>query len=299
MRRKSQKVKRSKVEWVFEIFNYTFLSILAISCILPFFHLLAVSFSSANAAIQGRVGLWPVEFDTFSYEFAFTQTGILRSIWISVQRLLLGVPIGLGLTIMAAYPLSKTDKELPFRSAISWFFVATMFISAGLIPFFLVVSATGLRNSLWALVIPHSVWAFNLTILLNVFRQIPREYEESALMEGASQFRIMCQIYLPLAKATLAALLLFIAVGHWNEWFNAMIFIDHRANLPMQAYLRGTLILPDFTLLDMEQIQMMMRLNTRTFGAAQIMIGTIPILLVYPFLQRYFIKGMALGGLKG
>jgi len=294
-----QKIKKSFGEKTFEAFNYTFLTILALSCLLPFIHMAALSLSSATAAVQGLVGLWPVDFTTFSYYFAFTQTGLIRSIGISTWRVALGVPISLILTTLAAYPLSKTNKELPGRTAISWFFIATMFFSAGLIPFFLVVSATGLRNSMWALVIPGSVWAFNLAILLNVFRQIPRDYEESALMEGASQFRILWQIYVPLSKATLAALTLFIAVGHWNEWFHGLIFIDMRADQPMQTYLRGNLVLPDFTLLSPEQFALFLQFNVRTFQAAQIMIGTIPILLVYPFLQRYFVKGMALGGLKG
>jgi len=294
-----RRMKKSVGEKVFEGFNYTFLTILALSCILPFIHIAALSLSSAAASVQGIVGLWPVDFTTFAYYFAFSRTGLIRSIGISVWRVGLGVPISLLLTVLAAYPLSKTNKELPGRTAISWFFIATMFFSAGLIPFFLVVNATGLRNSMWALVIPGSVWAFNLAIMLNVFRQIPRDYEESALMEGASQFRVLWQIYIPLSKATLAALTLFIAVGHWNEWFHGMIFIDHRMNQPMQTYLRGNLILPDFTLLNPDQFALFLQFNVRTFHAAQIIIGTIPILLVYPFLQRYFVKGMALGGLKG
>jgi len=295
----SKKIKKSPGEKTFEVFNYSLLTILALSCLLPFIHIAALSFSSATAAMQGRVGLWPVDFTMFSYNFAFTRTGLINSIGISVQRVILGVPISMGLVILAAYPLSKTDKELPFRTAISWFFVITMVVGAGLVPFFLVVSATGLRNTIWALVIPGAVGVFNITILLNVFRQIPRDYEESALMDGASQFRILWQIYVPLSKATLAALVLFTTVGHWNEWFHGMIFMDMRSDQPMQTYLRGNLIMPDFTLLSPEQFIEMMQFNTRTFGAAQIMIGTIPILLVYPFLQRYFIKGMALGGLKG
>lgn len=299
MRAKRNKIKLTTGEKVFEVFNYSFLTILALSCVLPFMHIFAMSLSSASAAIQGRVALWPVGFTTFSYEFAFTQTGLLRSIGISLHRVALGVPISMVFTILAAYPLSKTDRELPGRTFVSWFFVVTMFVGAGLIPSFLVVSATGLRNTMWALVIPGSVSAWNVTILLNVFRQIPRDYEESALMEGASQFRILWQIYFPLSKATMAVLTLFSAVGHWNEWFAGMIFMDRRADQPMQTYLRGILIQPDFTLMDPELVVRFMEFNTRTMQAASIMIGTIPILLVYPFLQRYFIKGMTLGGLKG
>ena len=174
-----------------------------------------------------------------------------------------------------------------------------MFIHAGLIPFYMVVSATGLRNTIWALVIPASVSAYYITILLNVFRQIPKEFEESALLDGASQLRILFQIYLPLSKATLAALGLFTSVAIWNEWFHGMIFIDRRADLPMQTYLRTTLIQRDFTLINPEEIMLMMQVTTQTFNAAQIMMGTVPILLVYPFLQRHFVKGLTLGGLKG
>ena len=293
------KIKLSKGEWAFEIFNYTFLTILALSCVLPFIHLLAVSFSSSAAAIQGRVGFWPVEFTLASYEFAIQGTGMIRALVVTIQRLGLGIPINMILVILAAYPLSKTDAELPGRTVIAWVFVVTMLIGAGLIPTFLVVSATGLRNTLWALVLPGAVSAFHITLLLNVFRQLPKELEESALMDGASQLRILFQIYIPLSMATLAALTLFNAVGHWNDWFSGMIYMDRRVDFPLQTYLRGMIIDRDFTLIDPDQIAMMMQINTRTFNAAQIMIATIPILCVYPFLQRYFVKGMTLGSLKG
>lgn len=286
-------------EKIFVVSNYTFLGVLAVSCLLPFMHMLALSFSSSAAATAGRVTLWPVDFALNSYQFAFQRPEFIAAFLVSVKRVLLGVTFNMLILVLAAYPLSKTNRELPGRTWISWIFVVTMFVGGGLIPTYLVVSATGIRNSIWALILPGAVQAFNITILLNFFRQLPKELEESAFIDGAGQLKILFSIYLPLSIPALATLIIFNTVGHWNEWFSAIIYIDSQKKYPLQTYLQGMIVDPDWTLVDTTQRELMAKISGRTFKAAQILIATVPVLIVYPFLQRYFIKGMTLGSLKG
>ena len=286
-------------EKTFVVFNYMFLGLLAVSCLLPFIHMVAISFSSSAAATAGRVTLWPVDFALNSYQFAFQRPEFVTAFLVSVERVLLGVTFNMLILVLTAYPLSKSGRELPGRTWISWIFVVTMFVGGGLIPTYLVVSATGIRNSIWALIIPGAVQAFNITILLNFFRQLPKELEESAFIDGAGQLKILFSIYLPLSIPALATLTIFNTVGHWNEWFSALIYMDSQKKYPLQTYLQGMIVDPDWTLVDTTQRELMAKISSRTFKAAQILIATVPVLVVYPFLQKYFIKGMTLGSLKG
>lgn len=284
---------------LFVCFNYAFLTLLALSCLAPFVHMLALSFSSKNATTAGLVGFWPVQFTLSSYDYCFRTPAFLTAFGMSLKRIVLGVSFDMALLILTAYPLSKTNRQLPGRTFLSWIFVLTMFVGGGLIPTYLVVNATGIRNTLWALVLPGAVQAYNITILLNFFRQIPKELEEAAIIDGAGQFNILLRVFIPLATPALATLVLFDAVGHWNEWFSGIIYMDSQKNYPLQSYLQGILITPNFSLVDPTQIALLAKVNTKTFKAAQILIATVPVLCVYPFLQKYFVKGMTLGSLKG
>ncbi|MDR1061509.1 MAG: carbohydrate ABC transporter permease [Clostridiales bacterium] len=293
------KIKLTKGEIAFEICNYFFMALLALVCVLPFVHILALSFSSSAAATQGRVSIWPVDFALNSYQYVFQKKEFISSFLVTVRRVLLGVSLDMAILVLAAYPLSKSNRAFPGRTFLAWIFVVTMFVSGGMIPSYLVVTGTGLKNSILALVVPGSVQAFSITILLNFFRQIPQELEESAVIDGASQFRALLQIYLPLSLPALATLVVFDTVGHWNAWFDGLLYMDMRLDYPLQTYLRGVIVEPDFTLIDASQLELMAKISSKTFQAAQIIIATVPILLIYPFLQKYFIKGMTLGSLKG
>ncbi|MDR1599742.1 MAG: carbohydrate ABC transporter permease [Oscillospiraceae bacterium] len=292
-------IRKSAGERAFEICNGAILSLLALLCLAPFVHILAVSLSSSQAATAGRVGFWPVDLSLNSYQYATQNPVFISAFGVTVRRVLLGVSVDTLLVTLAAYPLSKTNREMPGRTILAWIFVTTMFVGGGMIPSYLVVNATGLRNTLWALVIPGAVKPFNMTILLNFFRQTPKDLEESALIDGAPQPKILWYIYLPLALPALATLTIFDTVGHWNEWFSGLIYMDKQVNQPLQTYLRGVIIQPDFTLLNQQQIELMSKISSKTYQAAQIMIATTPVLAIYPFLQKYFIKGLTLGSLKG
>ncbi len=290
---------RSPGDVAFHVVNYTILVLLAASCVLPFLHVISLSFSSGVAADKALVGLWPVDFSLAAYQYAFGKTLFLRSIWNTVKRVILGVSISMVLTVLASYPLSKANRVFPGRTAFAWFFMVTMLIGGGLIPTYLVVTWTGIRNSIWALVLPGAVWGFNVALLLNFFRQIPAELEESAFMDGAGAWRILLQIYVPLSLPALATLTIFGTVAHWNEWFHGMIYLDSSRDYPLQTYLQGVIVQPSFDMLDQAQLELMLRLSRRTFNAAQIVIASVPIICVYPFLQKYFVRGLTLGSVKG
>jgi len=295
--RKKQLAFRSS--YIFDAFNCLFLGLLALSCLLPFVNVLAISLSDSAKAASGVVGLWPVEFTLSSYQFAFMKPRFTLSMWNSVVRVAVGLCVNLMLTILVAYPLSKRKRQLPGRTGIAWFFVLTMLISVGLIPRYLIVSWTGLRGSFWSMIIPGAVPIWYVLILLNFFRNLPVELEESATLDGAGHWRILFQIYVPLSLPCIASLIVFICVDHWNEWFSGALFLDRVEQYPLATYLHNVLKRPSFDNMDQNQLQQVMKISSRTLQSAQIMMGALPIILIYPFLQRFFVKGLTLGGLKG
>lgn len=290
---------RTRGEKLFDVVNVVIMFVLAVSCLIPIIHIAALSFSAAGEAGAGRVGLWPVGFTFNSYKFAFQKPDFIRSFFISVERVILGTAINMGLLIVTAYPLSKTKGEFPGRTAIMWFFVTTMFVSGGMIPTYMIVTSVGLKNTIWALIIPGAVSVYYLLVLTSFYRTIPKELDESALIDGASVWMVLFKIYIPLSMPALATLTLYTVVEHWNEWFYALIYIDNAHNYPLQTYLQNFIVRPDYSTMDKNQLELLLAVNTKTFRAAQIVIATVPVLCVYPFLQKYFIKGMTLGAVKG
>lgn len=282
---------------IFYAFNMIFIGVLAILCLLPFVHLMAVSFSSASAATGKLVTFWPIDFTLDSYKLTLGNDNFVNSIWITVQRTVWGTLLSIFTLSLAAYPLSKSDRVLKGRTLISWFYVFTMLFSAGFIPLYLVVLKLGMLNTMWALILPKMVIVFNLVLLLNFFRAIPEDFDEAALMDGAGYYRILFQIYIPLSMPALATLSLFTMVWHWNSWFDGLIYISDYTKYPLSTFLQNIVIQLDYSQLNMDEEEIR-NLSQRALNASQIMLGTLPILLVYPFLQRYFVKGIQLGGVK-
>jgi putative aldouronate transport system permease protein len=285
---------------LFMVVTYSALIALALLCLFPLLHVLALSLSSANAAAAGKVVLWPVDFTTKAYEFALDRPEFARSFWVSIKRVVLGTAVNMVLTVLVAYPLSKENAAFRWRTFYVWFFVLTMLFSGGLIPLYMIVRSTHLLDSIWALVLPNAVPVFNVVLLLNFFRALPRELEEAALIDGAGHWTILWQIYLPLSKPALATLTLFTIVFHWNSWFDGLIFMNSPANYPLQSYLQTLLQIDLFSVSGTGMDQRMLQLvSDQTLRAAQIFLAAIPILAIYPFLQRYFVKGVVLGSVKG
>lgn len=284
---------------LFTVFNYIILGFLALACFIPLVHVFAVSLSSSAAATGGLVTLWPVQFTFESYAYVARRAAFWQSMLVTVERVVLGVGLNMFFCIMCAYPLSKEKDQFRFRSVYAWYFFITMLISGGLIPFYMIIRQTGLIGTIWALVLPGAVPVYNIVLLLNFFRQTPRELEEAAIMDGAHQWTIMWRVYVPTSTAALATVALYSTVYHWNDWFSGILYMNNPAQYPLQSYLRSVVIDTKLTNMGSQDWQALALVSDKTVKCAQIFLAALPILCVYPFLQRYFVKGMVLGSVKG
>lgn len=298
------KTKTSPSRKIFLVINYIVLTIVSLMCILPFINLLAISFSDKTAVAANAVSFWPVGFNTAAYEFILGNDQFLRALWISVQRTVLGVLVNIILIILTAYPLSKSTQDFRLRNVFSWFFVVTILFSGGLIPTYMVVKYTGLMDTIWALVLPGAVQVFNMLVVMNYMRSLPKELEEAAYIDGAGHFQTLFNVILPVCTPTLATVMLFSFVGHWNSWYDGMIYMNTVDKYPLQTYLQTIVINPEAffrnaTNISAELGNFLNLVSARTTNAAQLFLATIPILCVYPFLQKYFTTGLVMGSVKG
>ncbi|WII38567.1 carbohydrate ABC transporter permease [Paenibacillus thiaminolyticus] len=278
--------------------NFVFLAVLSLLCLMPIVHILAISFSSGNAASAGKVLLWPVEFTPAAYQNVFGKPEYLRAFWITIQRVVLGTSLSMFLTILTAYPLSKETTQFRMRTLYVWVFVFTILFNGGLIPWYMTVKAVGLIDTIWALVLPGAIQVFNIILLLNFYRNLPKELEESSKIDGAGHFTTLWKIYAPLSLPALATTGLFTIVWHWNSWFDGMILMNHPDKYPLQTFLQSIIIKMDLRFLKSQDIELMQQLSDRTSKAAQIFVAALPILAIYPSLQRFFIKGIVMGSVK-
>lgn len=283
---------------IFNVCNITFLSIVTVVCILPFVHLLALSLSGSTAAAAGKVTFWPVDFTLKSYSFLLEKSDFIVSLGVTLKRVVLGTTLNMLLIVLTAYPLSKSPDRFRFRTAFAWFFVLTNFFSGGMIPHFMLIRDLNLFDSIWALVLPGAVAVGNVVLMINFFRTIPTSLEEAAMLDGAGAFRILFRVYLPVSLPGLATVLLFTIVGHWNAWFDGLLYMNSPANYPLQTYLSTLNVDVNTSLMTSDQLAQMKNVTDETLKAAQVFLGTLPIMLVYPFLQRYFVKGIVLGSVK-
>ncbi|ACX65014.1 carbohydrate ABC transporter permease [Paenibacillus lautus] len=285
---------------LFVITNTLVLSLITLLGIIPFVHLLSISLSSNTAAMAGEVRLWPVGFNLDAYRYLGEKVEFFRSFRVSLTRVVLGTAVNMLLVFITAYPLSKSNHQFKFRTPYVWFFAITMFFGGGLIPTYMVVKNTGLIDSVWALILPGALNVWNMVLMLNFFRTIPKELEEAATIDGAGHWRILWRIYLPVSLPSIATIGLFTIVGHWNAWFDGILYLNSPEKYPLQTYL-STLIMSinsQMTSISIEQIKAMENLSEKTLRTAQIFMGALPIMVVYPFLQKYFVKGMTVGSVK-
>jgi len=284
---------------VFYVVNIVFLSLTALLCLLPMFNILAISLSNATNARAGDVTFWPVNFTVASYQVAFSNKFFWSSLTISLERVLLGTTITMFMNIITAYPLSRDSGYFKARKYWIWYFFFPTLFGGGLIPTFLVVKFTGLYNTIWALVIPGCAGIWNCILMLNFFRQLPKELEEAAIMDGAGHMTVLWRIIVPVSKPVLATVALFTMVGHWNDWFAALIYSNGPQHYPLQTYLQSMLNLDLTKVTDFKQRQLLEQMSPKTLRAAMVFITALPILMVYPFLQKHFAKGLVLGSVKG
>ncbi|WP_157264579.1 carbohydrate ABC transporter permease [Paenibacillus oryzisoli] len=286
---------RTRGETVFSYINVFILSLISLSMILPFIHVAAKAFSSEAHVLAKDILLWPKGITTISFEYVLSNKQFYYSFGNSVFIAIVGTIISMALTVLAAYPLSR--KGLPYTRFMMLLFVITMFFNGGLIPTYLVVKQVGLLNSLWSLILPTALAPFNMILIRNFFMGVPDSLEESARMDGASNLRILTSIYLPLSVPALATVGMFYAVGYWNAFFQAMMYITDRQLMPLQMFLLQ--LVTDEKSADLVVNDVFREVTPETIRAAAILCAVVPILFVYPFIQRYFVKGVMLGAVKG
>jgi putative aldouronate transport system permease protein len=278
---------------------YVVLTLMAILCMFPLINVLALSFSSNMAIEAGKVSLWPVDFSMSAYKFAAGKKEFVDSIVVSIQRVGLGLVINTVLMIITAYPLSKESTQFRARTWFSWFFVFTILFSGGLVPTYVIVNQLGLMDTLWALVLPSALPVFNVILLLNFIRGLPKELTEAAFMDGSGHWSLLMRIIVPLSLPAIATTTLFTIVGHWNDWFAGLIYMNSPKHYPLASYLQTVIIKLDFSDIHSdEQIKLLGTINNRSVRAAEIFLGSLPVFLVYPFLQRYFMTGIVMGSVK-
>jgi putative aldouronate transport system permease protein len=279
---------------IFSIFNHILLVLAALSCFLPLLHLLAQSFSSKAAVNGNLVSFWPVDFTADAYAKTFRNSNFTGSMLISVVRTVLGTLISMFVITTAGYALSKNFRG---RNVLMWIFVFTMLFSGGLIPSYILITSLGMKDTMWALVLPGAFGAYNMILIMNFFKTIPKALEEAAFIDGASFFAIFQKIYLPLSLPGLATVGLFIMVGHWNSWFDGILYMSNTDNYPLASFLQTVVVQGSAQNMALTQSEAE-AMSEQSLKAAQIFISTLPIILVYPFLQRYFVKGIVLGAVK-
>lgn len=284
----------SRGERIFEIANYIFLTLLSLAFILPLVFVVSNSLvSEAEVVRRGQFILWPEQPDLSAYK-TILGSSILGTAYLNtIMRVVIGVALNLLFTATLAYALSK--KTLPGRGWLTLFIFIPLIFSGGIIPLYLLVQTIGLRNSFWSMILPVLINPFWLLIMRNFFTTIPQELEEAAIMDGASPLTVLTRIIIPLSMPIFATIGLFYAVFHWNAWFDAAIFIDSPLKQPVQLLLRNTLlsgVLNDPVMADY-------RPPAEALKAALTVVSAVPILCVYPFIQRYFVKGVLIGGIKG
>jgi putative aldouronate transport system permease protein len=294
-------IKITKGEKVFQITNYIFLTLLTLTFLIPFVTVISTSFvTEAEVARRGAFILWPEDFSLAAYKVLLSGgSTLMKSYSVTLLRVVVGTFFNLAFTSTLAYGLSK--KELPGRNFFISLIFITMIFNGGLIPNYMLIKELGLYNNFWVMIIPGLVSAWNMILMRNFFSQIPDSLEESAMLDGATPVQVLIKIILPISMPIMATIGLFHAVGHWNSWFDASIYINDTAKQPIQVFMRNIILSGESKDINGALLNEVagVKPTAETMKSAVIVITTLPILLVYPFIQKYFVKGMMVGSVKG
>ncbi|MFD2700600.1 carbohydrate ABC transporter permease [Paenibacillus shunpengii] len=281
---------------IFDVLNYILLTLAALATVLPFIYVIAVSFTAPQEVAKGGLILFPKEWSLSAYQYIFSTNTLIRSLSVTIYVTIVGTLFNLVFTCLMAYPLSR--PRLQGRRYIMLGVLFTMLFSGGMIPTYFVVQNLHLTNSLWSLIIPSVISAFNLIVLKNFFQQIPSELEDCSKIDGCTDIGVFFRIVLPLSGPAIATFALFYAVDHWNTFFSAVLYINDNTKWPIQVYLREIVILAQSSVGDSTAFEDL-DIQPLTIRMAVVVFATMPILLVYPFLQKHFVKGVMLGSVKG
>lgn len=282
---------------LFDAANYLFLGLVSLSMLLPFVYIIAGSFADSEQMLSQSMAFFPSKFSLEGYRYIFSTSTISWSVIVTVYITLLGTLINLVLTTLMAYALAK--RQLPGKRIFMLLVLFTMLFNGGMIPTFLVVRSMGLLDTLWSLMIPNAINAFNLIVLRSFFQNIPSELEEAAQIDGCSEPGLLPRIIIPLSLPAIATFGLFYAVNHWNTFFHALMYINDADKWPIQVWLRQIVIMSSGGVGDSQSMDDGVVPPAEVIKMAVIVISTVPILMVYPFLQKHFAKGVMLGSVKG
>ncbi|WP_407945786.1 carbohydrate ABC transporter permease [Paenibacillus puerhi] len=276
---------------------YVILVVASILALIPFVYVIAGSFATNDELLRRGFILFPTQFSLDAYKYIFSSGSVLRSLLVTVYITVMGTLINIVFTSLMAYPLAH--KNLFARRKLMLAIIFTMLFGGGMIPNFLIVKSLGMLDTYWSLLIPGAISTFNLIVLKNFFQNIPESLAESAKIDGANEFRILFSIVLPLSLPALATFSLFYAVGHWNTFFTAVMYINDSTKWPIQVLMRQIVILSQGGAGDSSEIDPNVVIPQQAVKMAVIVVATLPILCVYPFLQKHFAKGVMLGSVKG
>ncbi|RAV04136.1 carbohydrate ABC transporter permease [Paenibacillus sp. YN15] len=289
--------KRTAGDWLLDSFVYLFLIIMGLAMLLPLANVFSKSVSEEWAIVSGKVGIFPVGFQLDTLRQVVSSDIFIRAFMVSVGVTLVGTLLSILMTAVTAYPLSK--RHLPGISFVMVLFVFTMLFNGGMIPNYLLMRNLNLINNLWALILPGMISVFNMLIIKSYYENLPEALEESARIDGAKTYTILFRIILPLSMPVIATISLFYAVGFWNDFFNPMLYINDTSLKTLQLYLRDVVMDADTSNAANKSIDDLMNMSPEGIRAATVVASTVPILCVYPFLQKYFIKGVLIGSVKG
>lgn len=280
---------------------HTIVISLGLICLLPLWNILAISFSSSEAVTANAVGLVPVNFTIETYKMIMEDAQFWRSFGISVQRVFLSLIINMVLIVLMAYPLSKSKKVFKGRNIYMNLLIFSMLFNGGMIPTYLVVKNLNLLNTIWSLVLPGAVQVFSIILIMNFFIGIPKSLEEAAIMDGANPLQILVRVYIPISLPALATVALFSIVGNWNDFFSGLIYMTKVSNYPLMTYIQSLSINIEELLksgANSNSLENMMQVSNKNLNAAKIVVSIIPLLVIYPLLQKYFIHGIVVGSVK-
>ena len=290
-------ILESRNDRIFKVFTVTIILIITAACLFPFLYIVSVSFSGKNPVMRGEVFLWPKGWDLSAYRTVFNNQALMRAMRFTIVLTLVHTVICVIMTVMAAYPLSKPD--LKYKTPILLFILFTMYFSGGMIPGYLNIKQLGLIDTFWVLILPGCLSTYNMILMKSFFQAMPREMEESAFVDGANDAIVLVRIILPLSKAMLATIALFYAVGRWNGFMDALLYVNDGNMFTIQLRLRMIIQASQVSTLIEDIPEVKNDVIAETIKAACLVFSMIPIMIIYPWLQKYFVKGVMIGSVKG
>ena len=290
---------RTKTAKVANAIIYALLALVALSCLYPLWYTLCLSISKKSAVDAGWVSAYPIGFSLANYKKIVSDSVFLNSVWISVRRVLIGTPLTLAVIVLVAYPISKSARSFRGRNFVIWLLVFCMLFGAGLVPWYISMVKLKMINNFWGLILSTGLPIYYVILVMNFFRSIPKELEEAAIMDGAGQWRLLIDIVLPCSLPVLATITLFVGVNYWNEYYNGMLLSTTDTFYPLMTYIKS-LVIPINTSVSMtpDQLKEMAKLSNDGLNAAKVFVALVPMLVIYPWLQKYFISGIMIGSVK-